>query len=220
MANEPKFTLPNKRQRIAVIGHTGCGKTVQSVWMLSQADIEKMPWVAIDYKGDELVNSIPYHQEIGYGDLPKKPGVHILHARPDQNDKVEEFLWKVWERGNTGVFVDEAYTMPDKGAYQSLLIQGRSKNIPMINCTQKPSWIPGQVFSESDYYSVFHVNDKRDRKRINEFMPVDLDSQIPDYHSWYYRVKDRQRFLLRPVPDEDTILETFARRLAPKRRLV
>jgi hypothetical protein len=214
------FSLPTRKQRIVIMGHTGCGKTQFGVWVLSCAELERMPWVVIDYKNEELINAIPYRHEIGFNDTPKQPGVHILHALPSQNEHVEKFLWRIWERGNTGVFVDEAYNMPDAGAYQALLTQGRSKNIPMINLTQQPTWIPRHVFSESDYYSAFHLTDRRDRKRINEFMPVDLETPIPDYHSHYYRVKDRAKFGLKPSPDADTLLEKFSARLRPKRRML
>lgn len=220
MATEPKFSLPNTKQRLCVMGHTGCGKSQFGMWALSEADIERQPWLVVDYKGDDIINQIPYRREIGLNETPKHAGIHVVHPLPTQNDQVENLLWRIHARGNTGIFVDEAYMMPDDGAYQTLLTQGRSKHIPMINLTQQPAWIPRHVFSESDYYSVFHLTDRRDRKRVNEFMPVDLDTPIPDYTSWYYRVKDRARFHLQPVPDANTILETFARRLAPKRRVI
>lgn len=216
-----KFTLPTSRQRVAIMGHTGCGKSQLAAFLLANAAIESMPWIIVDYKGEDLLNTIPYHQDITLKETPTKPGVYIAHPRPKvDQDAVEDMLWRIWERGNTGVLVDEAYTMPDAGAYQTLLVQGRSKKIPMINITQKPSWVPSQIFSESDYYSIFALNDRRDQKRANEFMRVDLERAIPEYHSHWYRVKDRAKFLLRPVPPADTILEQFATRLAPKRRMV
>lgn len=110
--------------------------------------------------------------------------------------------------------------VPKTGAYPALLTQGRSKHIPMISLTQKPRHVPMHVFSESDFYSVFHLADRKDRQRVNEFMPVDLEREIPKYHSHYYRVSDRARFGLKPVPDADSIFEIFARRLAPKRRII
>lgn len=224
MAREPaRFTLPTSRQRLAIMGHTGCGKTQQAVWALSNSAIESMPWIVFDYKGDDLINDIPYRHEIGFKDTPNKPGVYILHPRPDQDEDVEKFLWRIYERGNTGVYVDEAFMMPKTGAYQSILTQGRSKRIPMINLTQKPRYVPMHVFSEADYHSVFHLSDAKDRQRVMEFTDFskdDLEREIPEYHSHFYRVKDRQRFQLKPVPSADSLLETFARRLAPKRRFL
>jgi hypothetical protein len=221
MAPPLNFHLPTASDRIGVIGQTGCGKTQCGAWHLSNASIETRPWVILDYKREELLNSIPYAREIGFNEIPKHPGVHILHARPEvDNDAMENFLWKIHARGNTGLFVDEAYVMPDKGAYQTVLTQGRSLKIPMINLTQQASWIPRHVFSESQFFNVFFLADDRDRKRVKEFTRLDLEQEIPEYHSWYYDVKRRQKFLLRPVPDADSILEVLGARLAPKRRLL
>lgn len=217
------FSMPTVNQMVSILGHNGSGKSQEAVWYLSQAQIETMPWVAIDYKGDELINSIPYHQDIGFNDVPKKPGVYILHPRPDQDEHVDRFLWGLWERGNTGLFVDEAYSMPKfgrKGAYETILIQGRSKRIPRINVSQKPSWVPTQIFSEADFINVFHLSDRNDHRRVNDFTPIDCDAQIPEFCSWSYRIKDRSLFGLQPVPDADSLLEIFARRLAPKRRVI
>lgn len=217
------FTLPNSRQRIVVMGHTGCGKTQFANWLLSQASIQSQPWVVIDYKGDELINQIPWRREIGYNDTPKYPGVHVIHPLPGDEAALDDFLMKIYHRGNTGIYVDEAFMMPPMPkfrAYPALITQGRSKHIPMISLTQKPRYVPMPVFSEADFMSAFFLVDKRDRQRANDFMPVDLERELPPYHSHYYRVKDRARFGLLPAPDADTILETFARRLAPRRRMI
>lgn len=185
-----------------------------------------MPWIVIDYKGDDLINSIPYANDIGFGSVPRKPGVHILHPQPGQDEEVENFLWGIYERGKTGLYVDEGFMMPKMPrykAYPALIVQGRSKHIPMISLTQKPFYVPMPVLSEADFHSVFHLTDDKDKQRVNEFTGFtkkELDRQIPDYHSQVYRVRDRAKFLLQPVPDADTLLETFARRLAPKRRFV
>jgi len=217
---EPSFKLPGVTDRLAVMGHTGSGKTYFAAFVLSHMPFHRMPYVIIDYKYDDLLNSVPYVNEIGYNDTPKHPGLYIIHPRPDEDDHVEKFLWKIWERGRTGVYIDESYMIPDSGAYRSLLTQGRSKHIPMINLTQRPRDISRFVFTESDYYSVFHLQDKLDRKRVMEFVPSNLEKRLPPFHSWYHSVKNQATFGLLPVPDGDSILDRFERRLAPKRRLL
>lgn len=222
----PKYTRPNSKQRISIYGHTGCGKSQQAVHYLSEAAIETMPWVVIDYKGDELINQIPYAQDIGFNDTPTKPGVYILHPHPGQDDQVENFLWGVYSRERTGIYTDEGFMlpkMPQYKAFSAILVQGRSKHIPMITLTQKPRYVPMHALSEADYHSVFYLSDNKDRQRVQEFTGFtakELDVHLPDYHSLIYRVKDRAKFLLKPVPQADSLLETFSRRLAPKRRFV
>lgn len=187
-----------------------------------------MPWVIIDYKGadGDVINRIPYIREIGYNDKLKHPGVHILHAHPGDDDHMEPFLWRIWENGHTGVYVDEAYMLPNaapasrKGAYISILTQGRSKRIPVITLTQRPRHMTQFHFTEADYHSIFHLQDTKDRSRVMEYVPQDLEKRLPEYHSWYHRVKDQTTFGLYPSPDEATILSRFETRLKPNRRFL
>ena len=221
----PVLQFSGRKQRHAIMGRTGSGKTVFGAHVLSHAAFDKQPYVIVDYKGDELLNQIPYVEEIGYSDVPKHPGLYIIHPRVDQPDDMEKFLWRIWEKENTGLFIDEAYMMPKSGpahhgAYTALLTQGRSKRIPMINLTQRPKMISNFVFTESDFFSVFHLQWKDDVKKAMEFVPVDLERELPDFHSWYHSVPKRTTFGLLPSPDEDTILNRFDVRLAPKRRFL
>jgi hypothetical protein len=208
------FRLPGARDRLAVMGRTGSGKTHFATWALSRQNWPHVPWVVIDYKYDPLIGEIPGLEEIGLADrrLPKQPGVYVAHPRPDEIDEVEAFLWRVWRRGRTGVFVDEGHILPDKGALQALLTQGRSKSIPVIALTQRPAWVNRFVFSEADYFSAFHLNDQRDRKTIASFLPVDLERPLPARHSWYYDVGRDRAFRMLPVPGKQSILDTFDQR--------
>jgi hypothetical protein len=211
-----KIRLPNSTHRLAVVGRTGSGKTVASVWHLSNQPIEKMPWVIFDFKTDELINSIKEAEHVNVGFIPKKPGLYIVHPLPSESDAVESYLWKLWERQRIGIYVDEGYMMGNSEGFDACLTQGRSRHIPMIVCTQRPAWITRFVFSESDFYQVFSLNDKRDRKTIESFVPVTLDDRLPDFHSHYYDVGKNQLYRFSPVPSEDEILSSIAARI-PRR---
>jgi DNA helicase HerA-like ATPase len=207
------FRLPGARDRLAIMGRTGSGKTHFANWVLSGQNWPFVPWVIVDYKYDSLIGDIPGLEEIGLdGKIPKHPGLYVVHPRPDEIEEVERFLWKIWERGRTGVYVDEGHILPDKGSLQALLTQGRSKSIPMVILTQRPAWVNRFVFSEADFYSVFHLNDKRDRQTIASFVPVDLERSLPQRHSHYYDISRDRAFHMLPVPGRPTILDRFERR--------
>jgi len=192
------------------MGRNGSGKTQAAAWFLSHARFDSMPYVIVDYKGDALLNQIPRLHELKVkARVPRSPGLYIVHPRPDQEAEVEELLWRIWERGRTGLYIDEAHMLPDKGAFRSLLTQGRSKRIPMITLAQRPAWINRFNFSEANFYCVFHLNDRRDHKIVEQFVPVDLEKPLPQYHSWWHDVDRYTTFLLRPVPDRETILQRF-----------
>jgi DNA helicase HerA-like ATPase len=216
------FRLPNLQQRVAVIGRTGSGKTRFGVWLLSQAAFDKQPFVVIDYKGDDLIAGIDRIKEIGPKEVPKHPGLYVIRPLPNQNNDVEEWLWKIWQKERVGLYVDEGYTLPDKGAFQAILTQGRSKRLPVICLTQRPSWISRFVFSEADFYAVFHLNDHRDRLTVQAFTPkerMNLNGErLAPYHSYWYDVGQDMVAMMQPVPDDAGILQRIEDKLKPKRR--
>lgn len=237
MAGE--FKLPSIRDRVAIMGRTGSGKTQFGTWLLSQSPFDLQPYVVVDYKGDDLLNAIGRIREIGLDEhLPKHPGLYIIHPVPvDDDDAMEAWLRKAWKRESIGLYFDEAYMLPNKGALQGILTQGRSKHIPAIVLTQRPARIPRFVFSEADHYVVFHLNDDRDRAITREFMPEGwpedhaarpdhwISGKPPKFHSWWYSVAEDDDgksglFPMAPVPDADTIAETIEDRLAPKRVMI
>lgn len=218
-------SLPTNRQRVAVIGSNGTGKTQFAFWLLSRADFTSQPWIIFNYKRDELLCSMDRIKEIEIGELPKHPGIYNIFPRPRIDDaKVEGLMEKIYQSENVGCYFDEGYMVPDKAAFPAILTQGRSKHIPSIILTQRPSWISRFVFSEANHYALFHLSDGDDRKTMRRFMPdnVDLTKPLPKYHSWYYTVGDQSALALAPVPDADTLRDIIDQRLAPqnKRRVV
>lgn len=215
-----EFRLPGLTHRTAILGRTGSGKTRQALWLLSMAPFDKQPYIVIDYKHERFFDRSDRIKEIGLKETPKSPGVYLLRPMPD--DDIESFLWRIWEKENAGIYVDEGYGIdPRSAALQAVLTQGRSKHLPVIYLSQRPSWISRFVLSEADFFSCFPLNDKFDRQRIQALTPADrmnLNNRLPDYHSYWYDVGKDTVFVMKPVPDDEIILDTLETRLAPKRR--
>lgn len=217
------FRFPNTQQRVAVIGRTGSGKTRFGWWLLSKAAFDKQPFVIIDYKREALFASTERIREIGIKELPKQPGLYVVRPDVGDVDGMEAWLWKVWTREHTGLYIDEGYMLPQnpRGAFTALLTQGRSKHIPVYCLTQRPSWISRFVFSEADFYSIFQLNDDRDEKTVQAFIKrdrADVSQELEDYWSRWYDVAKRQAFIMRPVENEEKITAEIDKRLAPKRK--
>jgi hypothetical protein len=214
---------PNDRQRVTVIGKTGSGKTQGAAWQLSTRNYTTRPWIVFDFKRDDLLNAIPGRKELGVADkLPKRPGLYIVHPATDEQEAVEDMFWRIWEREHTGVFVDEGYMIPARSpGFQALLTQGRSKHIPMITLTQRPAWVTRFAFSEADYIQLYQLTDARDIKIVKQFMPLPIETRLPGpYYSWWWDNARNYKAVLQPVPDRNTILETFHDRLHNRRQVI
>ncbi len=226
-----EFYLPSNSQSILLIGKNGSGKTRAAVWHLAQKDLANATWIIVNHKREAMINSIPGAKFLAMDKRPDKKGVYIYQPRPDaDDDAVTSLLWWIYETENVGLYLDEGYMVsPRDPALNSLYTQGRSKHIPVITLSQRPSRISRFAVSEAAFYQVFQLVDKRDRKTINEFLPLDLDDYmrpqngapriLRDYHSIYYDTSGDDPIIMAPVPDDDTILAQFADKLTPKNKV-
>lgn len=217
-----EFKIPSMEDRVSVIGSTGEGKTQFSVWLLSIAHFNVMPYIIVDYKREPLIAEISRAREIGYKELPTKPGIYILRPNHGEQEDVENFLGAVYHNGNTGLYFDEAYMLPGSGVHgngylRAIYTQGRTKKIPAITLTQQPAHILSFAFSEAQHRAVFYLNRPRDRKTIAEYFPenVDFKNPLPKYHAWWYSSGEREALGLMPVPSSDELIERIDSRLAP-----
>lgn len=215
------INLPSPEDRTIIIGRTGSGKTQFGLWLLSEMNYDEMPWIIIDYKGDPSIRAIPYAQSIAVGEIPSEPGIYVARPMHTQSQEMEDYLYAIWQYENVGLYVDEGVMLSKNAALDTILIQGRSKRIPVIVLSQRPVGISRFAFSEAQFIVVFPSHDKREQKIVSEFAPLfqekdSGDELIPTYHSWYYDVKNRSLKALRPVPSLDRIMQTFDDRLAPE----
>lgn len=220
MATEKRLRFPDTTKRAAIFGRTGTGKTQLGAFILSEAPFDQQPYVIVDYKRDQLLNAIDRSREIGFNELPKHPGVYILHAEPEtDDDNINGFMRDVWKHENIGLLFDETYMLPQRPALPPLLIQGRSKHIPAICLSQRPAWVSRFVLSEADFIAGFHLNDPEDQKKISRLMPAGaFDTRLQEHHCQWYDVGQDALYPLSPCPDADAILDRFDERLTPKRK--
>lgn len=209
------FRFPGGDARTTVIGATGTGKTTCGVWMLAHQRFEKRPWVIVDFKREAIfdVIGIPPIRQLSLGTVPRRPGLYLVSPRPDEDDALEAWLWRIWERENIGLFVDEASLMPDRDAFRAILQQGRSKRIPLIACTQRPVDVKRGLFSEASFFCVYRMADKRDYKTVQGFIPADLSKPIPQHHWHWYDVARDRLLHMGPVPRPNDIAQQVRERV-------
>lgn len=198
------------------------------VWHLANYPLDKFPFVLIDFKNEEHFDKIPNIQEIGFDWTPGKrdDGLFRLRCTPydvigtyKEDSRLDQFLVKIWEHEDCGLFVDEAYIIGNSLALNLCYTQGRSKQIPMITCTQRPVACSRFAFSEASYMQCFDLNDSRDIDTVEEFVPVDWGSEpeLRKHQSYYYSVGDNTIVRLNPVPPVDELVEIFDAKLRLRR---
>jgi hypothetical protein len=209
--------LPGVEDRLTIVGQTGSGKTHGALWQLSKQPIDRMPYVILNFKNEKLIDSIARARHIGY-DLPTKPGIYVIHPHIEDEKPLNDFLWKLWERGNCGLYIDEGYMVEFIGAVKPLiaiLTQGRTKHIPVITLVQRPVGVTRFIFSEAQYIQVFDLMDSRDYEVVENYMPYDLQGmpQLPKYNSWYFENGTKHLFQFKPVPPIEEIFAVINSKL-------
>lgn len=224
----PQYRLPTSADRTLYVGRTGSGKTVAACWCLSKQNYRSAPWLVFNHKGTALIDSIEGAEHVGLDYVPKKPGIYVYHPIPDVDDEsITRLLWKVYARGNMGVFYDEGTMINARDpANKALLTQGREKRIPMITASQRPVGLARNVISEADFIQAFQLTDDDDLKRIREIVPFDMrvymkttanqPPMLGEYYSLWYDVKKNVLLRVAPVEGgEKRILEDFKNALQP-----
>lgn len=210
--------FPGDSDRTAIIGSSGSGKTTAAAWLLSGYDFSKRPWVIVNTKDDPLIaeiSKIPGVKVIGLNETPGDTGLYIVNPLPNEQEALNDFFQRIWEKGDIGVWVDEGYMIEIKDAFNALLTQGRSRKISLIVLSQRPAWISKFVFSEASYIMVFRLGHEDDRKSVAKFVPIDPKHRLPNYHSYWYNVNDNEVIKFGPVPKKAFIINSFRAKFPP-----
>jgi hypothetical protein len=231
--------VPDNTKRTMVVGRTGSGKSHGSIDLLEQQDWDSIPWVIIDFKGEDLLEEILHRNKHAIKHIsvqnnpPKQPGLYYMRCNPlVDDDAMEAWLLKVHKQGNLGLFIDEGYAMPKFGStpgFTLILTQGRSLHIPVICLYQRPVWMSRFAIAQADFIRVFKQGDERDEKVTKNFCrpailpdgsklgPLELD-KLPDYYSLWHDVGQGRTNVLKPARSKREILDGFKDKLQPKRK--
>lgn len=211
--NTPKVRLPGQTDRITIIGPTGSGKTHAALWHLSNAPFDVMPWVLIDPKRETLISQIEGADYIDFASVPDKPGIYIIQPLPSDADVLNQYLLAIWEKENTGVWIDEGLMFGVGDGIDALFTQGRSKHIPVIMLAQRPVWLSRFAISEASFIQYFRLKDERDRRTVGAFSSIPVDERLPKFHSYYYDMSQDISFHFAPMPKSDQILSRINTRM-------
>lgn len=196
------------------MGMTGSGKTQGACFLLSRMNFEQVPWIILDFKSEAMFNEFHSFPLLNL-EPPRDPGIYVLHVDADTMDieEINFLLRKIKSRGYCGIFVDEGMELGHSSAFRSVLGQGRSLQIPMIVCTQRPKLVTLSAFTEANFYMIYRLIEPDDLKlvagRVGRTKPLET---LPKYHFYWYDVVEAQLLKMRPVPERSKIISEIARR--------
>lgn len=167
----------NQGEHVSLIGPTGTGKTTLALAILPRREYR---CVIVTKPADETVADLD-----GYTLLPawkpnlKKshaymlwPNISTMQRQRAQALLIKQALESMYAEGAWCVFADEvSYLARDlhlQRQLKMLWLQGRSIGISMVAATQRPAWVPLEMYSQATHLFLWKDNDARNVRRLVE----------------------------------------------------
>lgn len=166
-------------EHVGIIGPTGQGKTT-----LINALLPHQPYVVVfatkpfDKSMDHLINSGGYHrmdkwETLSVDRFPKRvlwPNATKLDAIPTQKAVFTDALRRIYVEKGWAVVIDEGWYFTNifnlETEIKTYLLQGRSLGISLVFATQRPAWVPLEVYDQSTHLFFYRDNDERNLNRL------------------------------------------------------
>lgn len=167
-------------EHVALIGPTGQGKTTLAMGLLP---LHKYRVVFATKPADKTINSLINRgkylvldrwKSIDADQHPRRilwPNASRLDSEKLQKVVFHDALEKIYREKGWTVYVDELWYICNKlGLTEDIktyLLQARALEISLMIATQRPSWVPLEVYDQSTHLFFFRDNDEVNLKRIS-----------------------------------------------------
>lgn len=169
-------------EHVGAIGPTGQGKTTLLTYLLPLRQ-----YVVIfatkpkDQTMDELIETGGYTKiskwqpkwQMPASRTPKRvlwPNASRLGSKLARRKIFADALEQIYVEGGWTVVFDEGYyianTLKLGPEVKEYLLQGRSLHITVVFATQRPAWVPVEVFDQSTHLFFWRDNDERNLRKI------------------------------------------------------
>lgn len=168
----------NQGEHVSLIGHTGSGKTTLASQLLP---IRKYVTVIATKPKDPLLDS---YKRKGYSVVREWPPpdhlqrilfwpkIERISDKLTQAIEVHKALSGIYRSGGWCLFLDEvryiAQTLKLKSDIELLWLQGRSSRVSLVAATQRPSWVPLEMYSQATHLFLWRETDRRNLNRVTE----------------------------------------------------
>jgi len=176
-------------EHAAVIGPTGQGKTTLSLALLHHRKyVTVFATKPIDDTLERFAkehaysrhSSWPYHLRADKSRWPWVkhsprrilwPDARRLDSVDIQRKAFQEAMADIYAQGGWAVYFDELFVMANQlrlaAEVKTYLMQGRSLGISTVIASQRPAWIPLEVYDQSTHLFFCRDNDETNLKRIS-----------------------------------------------------
>lgn len=174
-------------EHIGMLGPTGQGKTTLLRHLMP---MHPYSTVFITKPRDKSANAflrdgyqkLDRWRSVDPKDVPRRilwPDASGLYAMTRQQEVFGDAMDRIYREGAWTVAVDELWYVANRlklGAeVKTYLTQARSLDISMVNMTQRPSWVPTEMYDQSTHLFIWRNNDGRAQDRLGEINAVDHD---------------------------------------------
>lgn len=179
--------------RVAVIGKTGSGKTFLSEYLLR--NVGRL--VVFDVKGNlkNRFGLVDYSAKLWRRFMRgEKFRVRItapIGKNVDLVNLYDEYFRQIYDTGDCIVYIDEVYGVTGGANYlapylTALYTRGRELGVGIVACTQRPTFIPNFILTESEYFFVFRLQLESDRKKIENIVGSSVEIPRKDTNGFWF----------------------------------
>jgi len=218
----PRFRW-RQGEHVALIGPTGSGKTHAAFWLLPMRD-----YVTILATKPRDTSLARFGRKHGYRKLaewgklsprrfPRRilwPNARDVNAAPKQAAAFTEALQRIYVAGGWCVYIDELWFVCHQLKLTHLirvyLQQARSMGISLVVASQRPAWIPVEVFDQSTHLFFWRDNDERNLSRMAGIGWLSANTirqaiaSLPQYHVLYVNTRTGEMMITKMPPPPNT----------------
>lgn len=167
-------------EHFALIGPTGLGKTT-----MMNALLPLHPFVVVfatkprDVTMDYLIQHEGYirldrWRSLDARQYPKRvlwPDANRIDSETVQRAVFHEAFARIYREGHWTVAIDETWWLDEKlklsGDIKTFLLQARSLGICLLCATQRPAWVPRELYTSCTHLMFWRTNDAEDLKSLS-----------------------------------------------------
>jgi hypothetical protein len=203
----PRFAQSWRQgEHVGLVGPTGAGKTTLALQLLRARDYVV---ILASKPRDRTLSGL------------RREGYTILRAWPPPNDQVHRVvLWPKWrnrtdtpaqaaafryaldritEAGSWCVFADDTQHLTDtlglRSDLRTMWTMARALGISVVGGTQRPRWVPREMWGNSTHLFLWQANDRDDIRALAGLGAANTDAirstveQLPPYHALYVNTR-------------------------------